>query len=74
MELYQHGFKKLNNGVCAPLDEGLRAVIKIADESDATVGEFKISWVDKDPNKEPAIGEWVPEVIVRAYKYEGEED
>jgi len=74
MKLYQRGFDKLNNGACAIFDEGLRAVIKIADESNGDVGQFKVSWVSDNPDEEPAIGEWVPEVIIRAYKYTGQDD
>ena len=74
MKLYSRGFEKLDNGACAPFGEGLRAVIKTAEECGADVGQFKISWVGKNPDEEPECGEWVPEVIIKAYKYFGEED
>lgn len=74
MKLYQRGFERLNNGICAPFNEGMRALVKIGDDSGADVAQTTVSWVGRGETEEPAIGEWVPEVIIRVYKITGEED
>jgi len=74
MKLYQRGFDKLNGGALAHTGEAILMLCKFADETNADEGKFTVSWIPDNEDEKPAIGEWVPEVILRVHKYTGEED